>query len=229
MKKHEVVRLYNFSDAKLIEIGYEKIAFMRRDINAFASFGLDDTKFTELETKITDFSNLITDIETSSEQVEITEQKDEKAEELRVAIRSVMTRAAQKYGNPSARYANYGTDTLSKQSDSDLIITAKRVVRVGTANLSDLASEGLETIHLNKIATLNDEFGTLLINQKLKIGERDIKQEDRVEDGNTIYSLLIKYTQTGQDIWEINDVAKYNDYIIYNTPSGEEVFKIPSI
>jgi hypothetical protein len=227
MKKHEVVRLYNFSDAKLIEIGNEKIAFMRRDADAFASFGLDNTKFTELETKITDFSNLITDIETSSEQVEITKQKDEKAEELRVAIRSVMTRAAQKYGNTSARYANYGTDTLSKQSDSELIITAKRVVRVGTANLSDLASEGLENTHLDKIGTLNDEFGTLLINQKLKIGERDIKQEDRVEDGNAIYSLLIKYTQTGQDIWETSDVAKYNDYIIYNTPSGEESSDIP--
>lgn len=41
MKKHEVVRKYNFSDAKLIEIGNEKIAFMRRDADAFATFGLD--------------------------------------------------------------------------------------------------------------------------------------------------------------------------------------------
>jgi hypothetical protein len=229
MKKHEVVRLYNFSDAKLIEIGNEKIAFMRRDLDAFASFGLDDTKFTELETKITDFSNLVTDIETSNEQVQITEQKDAKAEELRVAIRNVMTRAAQKYGNTSARYANYGTATLSKQSDSDLIITAKRVVRVGTANLGDLVTEGLASTHLDTITTLTDEFGNLLISQKLKIGERDIKQEDRVEDGNAIYSLLVKYTQTGQDIWETSDVAKYNDYIIYNTPSGEEVFETPIV
>jgi len=229
MKKHEVIRLYNFSDAKLIEIGNEKIAFMRRDLDAFVSFGLDDTKFTELETKITDFSNLVTDIETSNEQVQITEQKDAKAEELRVAIRNVMTRVAQKYGNASARYANYGTATLSKQSDSDLIITAKRVVRVGTANLGDLVTEGLASTHLDTITTLTDEFGNLLISQKLKIGERDIKQEDRVEDGNAIYSLLVKYTQTGQDIWETSDVAKYNDYIIYNTPSGEEVSETPIV
>lgn len=229
MKKNEVTRLYNFSDAKLIDVGNEKIAFMRRDAEAFASFGLDETKFAELETRITAFSNLVTDIEKSNEQVQITEQKDLKAEELRTAIRSVMTRVAQKYGAGSARYANYGSDSLAKQNDADLLVTAKRVVRVGTANLNDLAGEGLQVSHLNKITELNDEFNVLLIDQKLKIGERDIQQEDRVEDGNKIYLLLTKYTQTGQDIWESSDVAKYNDYIIYNTPSGEEPPEDPQV
>lgn len=229
MKKNEVTRLYNFSDAKLIDIGNEKIAFMRRDAEAFASYGLDETKFAELKTKITAFSDLITDIETSNEQVQITEQKDMKAEELRVAIRSVMTRVAQKYGATSARYANYGTGALSRQGDADLLVTAKRVVRVGTANLNDLAGEGLQQSHLDQITGLNDDFNALLIEQKLKIGERDIQQEDRVEDGNAIYSLLIRYIQTGQDIWEASDVAKYNDFIIYNNPSGEEPPEDPQV
>ena len=107
------------------------------------------------------------------------------------------------------------------------MVTAKRVVRVGTTNLNDLASEGLQQSHLDTITQLNNEFDALLIEQKLKIGERDILQEDRVEDGNEIYSLLIKYTQTGQDIWETSDVAKYNDYVVYNTSSGEESTEVP--
>lgn len=222
MKKNEVTRLYNFSDARLIEFGNEKIAFMRRDLEAFLSFGLNEAKFLDLETKISQFSNLVTDIESSNEQVQITEQKDAKAEELRTAIRSVMTRVAQKYGDTSARYANYGTDALRKQSDAELLVTAKRVVRVGTTNLANLSEEGLTNAHLDSITLLNDAFNNLLINQKLKIGERDILQEDRVEEGNAIYALLMKYTQTGQDIWETSDVAKYNDYVLYNTPSGEE-------
>lgn len=229
MKKHEVVRIYNFSDAKLIEIGNEKITFMRRDADAFVSFGLDETKFADLKSKVTNFSNLITDIETSNEQVQITAKKDAKAEELRMAIRSVMTRVAQKYGTSTARYANYGTDTLSKQTDADLLVTAKLVVRVGNTNINDLLSEGLQQSHLDVITQLNGEFDGLLIDQKLKIGERDIQQEDRVEEGNAIYLLLTKYTQTGQDIWETSDVAKYNDYIIYNTPSGEEPSGNPEI
>lgn len=194
MKKRKVMRDYNFSDAKLIEIGNEKIAFMRRDADAFSSYGLNETKFSELESKINDFSNLSTDIETSNEQVQITQEKDAKGEELRNAIRSVMTRVAQKYGLTSARYANYGTDTLSKQGDADLLVTAKRVVRVGNSNLSDLADQGLSIQHLDDITQLNAGFNDLLIEQKLKIGERDIQQEDRVEEGNKIYLLLAKYT-----------------------------------
>jgi hypothetical protein len=51
--------------------------------------------------------------------------------------------------------------------------------------------------------------------------ERDIIQEDRVEAGNTIYKTLMQYTTMGLSIWETSDVAKYNDYVVYNTVSGE--------
>ena len=104
MKKAEVTRLYKFSDAQLIAVGNEKIAFMRRDLEAFALFGLNETQFAALETQIAAFSNLVTDIESSSNQAQITEQKEAKAEELRTAIRAVMSRVAQQYGADSARY-----------------------------------------------------------------------------------------------------------------------------
>jgi hypothetical protein len=31
----------------------------------------------------------------------------------------------------------------------------------------------------------------------------------------------MQYTTTGLSIWETSDVAKYNDYVVYNTVSGE--------
>ncbi|WP_293873647.1 hypothetical protein [Flavobacterium sp.] len=40
MKKKEILRGYNFSDAKLVTIGKEKIAFMRRDKTEFENLGL---------------------------------------------------------------------------------------------------------------------------------------------------------------------------------------------
>jgi hypothetical protein len=43
-----------------------------------------------------------------------------------------MARAELKYGNSNAKYKKFGTEALSQQSDSDLLITGKRVVRVGT-------------------------------------------------------------------------------------------------
>ena len=78
---------------------------------------------------------------------------------------------------------------------------------------------------------LAGEFEALIIDLKIKIGERDIIQEDRVEAGNTICKTLIQYTTTGLSIWETSDVAKYNDYVIYNTVSGEtpEVATEPTV
>ncbi|WP_281323616.1 hypothetical protein [Flavobacterium sp. IMCC34518] len=44
-----------------------------------------------------------------------------------------------------------------------------------------------------------------------------------VNAGNTIYKTLIQYTTTGLSIWETTDIAKYNDYVVYNTVSGENL------
>jgi hypothetical protein len=221
MKKPSVVRLYRFSDATLVTKGKEKIAFMRRDAAAFTPFGVTAPQVTSLETAITIFSNTITDVEAVSNQTGVTAAKDAKADQLRVAIRAVMARAELKYGNSSAKYKKFGTEALSQQSDSDLLITGKRVVRVGTEFLTDLTPNGLTVAMLTAITTLCNEFEFLIIDLKIKIGERDIIQEDRVEAGNTIYKTLIQYTTMGLSIWETSDVAKYNDYVVYNTVNGE--------
>lgn len=222
MKKQPVVRLYKFSDATLVTKGKEKIAFMRRDATAFAPFGITAALVTTLETALTAFSNTSTDIEAAANQTGTTTAKDSKADQLRVAIRAVMARAELKYTVAHAKYRKFGAETLSKQTDSDLLITGKRVVRVGTEYLTDLTPNGLTVAMLTAITTLVAEFENLIIDQKIKKGERDIVQEDRVEAGNAIYKTLISYTTTGLSIWETSDIAKYNDYVMYNTETGEE-------
>ncbi len=231
MKKSSVSRLYKFSDASLVTTAKEKIAFMRRDVTAFTPFGITATLVTSLETATNAFSNTITDIEAVNNQTQVTANKDAKAEQLRVAIRAVMARVELQFGTASAKYKKFGTEALSKQSDADLLITGKRVVRVGTEFLTALAANGLTAAMLTAITTLCNELETLIIDLKLKIGERDIMQEDRVEAGNAIYNTLVKYTTIGLSIWETSDVAKYNDYVIYNTLSGEspEVVPEPSV
>ena len=221
MKKPSVIRLYKFSDATLVTKGKEKIAFMRRDAAAFTPFGVTAPQVTSLETAINAFSNTITDVEAVSNQAGVTAAKDAKADQLRVAIRAVMARAELKYGTDSAKYKKFGTEALSQQSDSDLLITGKRVVRVGTEFLTDLTPNGLTVAMLTAITTLCNEFEFLIIDLKIKIGDRDIIQEDRVEAGNIIYKTLLQYTTMGLSIWETTDVAKYNDYVVYNTVNGE--------
>lgn len=222
MKKKEVLRTFNFSDAVLITKGKEKIAFMKRDAAKFDGFGITNTDLDNLENSITNFSEGITDIEALSDQTEVTAIKDAKAEELRVAIRDLMTRVELKFEQGTAKYKKFGTDTLSKQSDAELLITGKRVVRVANTLLTELAEKGVTPAMLTTITTLATEFEELLIDMKIKIGNRDIMQEERVEQANSIYATLVSYSTTGRNIWNTNNVAKYNDYVLYNTPSGED-------
>ena len=221
MKKKEAVRAYNFSDAKLVTTVNEKIAFIRRDAAEFNEFGITSAMVDALESQTNLFSNTATDVELVGNQKEVTATKEAIANQLRGAIRNVMSRVVLKYEEQTAKYRKYGTAALSQQSDAQLLVIASRVVRVGTEMLADLADNGLTAAMLSHVKSVRDTLEQELISMNLKISDRDIEQENRVEAGNAIYNTLIKYTNTGQSIWVSSNVAKYNDYVIYNTASGE--------
>ncbi|WP_310559937.1 hypothetical protein [Flavobacterium sp.] len=222
MKKKEVVRGYNFSDGKLVTTVNAKIAFVRRDAAAFTEFGITAAMVDELESKTNLFSEGVTDVELVSDQTEATGTKDALANQLQEAIRGVMSRVVLKYEDNTAKYKKFGTEALSKQSDAQFLVVASRVFRVGTDMLPDLGAHGLTAAMLNNLKAIRDDLEQELISMNLKISDRDIEQESRVEGGNAIYTTLVKYTNTGQSIWASKNVAKYNDYVIYNTDSGED-------
>lgn len=228
MKKQEVVRLYKFADATLVTKGLEKTAYMMRDKNEFETYGITTIMINELSNELNVFSERLTDVEALGDQTLVTEAKDAKAEEIRMAVRDIMARVVLVYPVGSPKYKKFGTEALSQISDADLLIVARRVARVGTEYLTDLAGHGVTAALLAGLTTKADEFTDLIVDLKLEIAVRDIEQEDRVEAGNAIYKTLEKYTSLGQSIWESTDVAKFNDYVLYNTISGEEEVPAPT-
>lgn len=214
--KKELSRLYYFSDQELITAAKEKIVCMRRDEASFNPFGITPTLVTHLEKDVKAFTETVTAIELF-DQTAIINKKDAKAEELRKAIKTVMSVVETKYGAKSSRYTNFGAEGLSQQSDSELLVTAKRVVRFGMGMLGDLEKDGLTIEQLDNINVLNREFFELIVDLQETIAQRDIMQEERIEEGNAIFTTLVSYGKTGQAIWEATDQIKYNDYVIYNT------------
>ena len=221
MKKKEVVRAYNFSDAKLVTTSKEKIAFFKRDATEFSGYGINAAMILALETDVTSFSNSTTDVELVSNQTEVTTNKDWIANQLKEAIRHIMARVVLKYDVNSAKFRKFGTEALSQQSDAQLLVIGSRVFRVGTEMLPELTANGLTSAMLDEMKAFKDQFEHELISMNLKIADRDIEQESRVEAGNAIYNTLVKFSNTGQSIWSSSNVAKYNDYVIYNNLSGE--------
>ena len=210
------MRMYNFSDADLIVKGKEKISFMRRDMTAFVSFGITETMIANLETALNTFATSITDIEAHSTQMMATQAKNAKAEELKTAILNVMKRVAFIYGTNTARYRQFGTKALGRKTDSEVLITAKLVVRISNMHLQELFGSGITAAMILAITILCNDLEELIHEQNDKIWERNLLKENRIADGNAIYTTLVKYTTIGYAVWASSNVAKCNDYVIYN-------------
>lgn len=210
------MRMYNFSDADLIVKGKEKISFMRRDMTAFVSFGITETMIANLETALNTFATSITDIEAHSTQMMATQAKNAKAEELKTAILNVMKRVAFIYGTNTARYRQFGTKALGRKTDSEVLITAKLVVRISNMHLQELFDSGITAAMILAITILCNDLEELIHEQNDKIWERNLLKENRIADGNAIYTTLVKYTAIGYAVWASSNVAKCNDYVIYN-------------
>jgi hypothetical protein len=81
---------------------------------------------------------------------------------------------------------------------------------------TELTQDFLDTLEKN-ILTFDDAIDA----QIASIRNRDIAVEERVGEGNVLYAELVKLCNTGKDIFYSINEAKYNDYVIYNTPTGK--------
>lgn len=227
MKKAEPVRLYNFSDAQLIVTAKEKANFMNRDVTDFTPYGVMDTTITNMMAEADAFADYLTDWEAKGDQAEFTAIKNTKAEDLRVGLRELMARVEQKIVPGSAKHNKFRCQNLAKQNDADLLISAKLAVREAKENLAELADTGINQPLLDSTNNLIQAYENALLEQLKAIGSRDELQEERVNRGNALYNRLITYANIGKTIWETKNAAKYNDYVIYNTPSGQPEAGVP--
>ena len=220
MKKAVVTRNYSFADATLITICNNTHHFITRDIAEFAAFNVLPADMTAFRNEVTAFEDLPTDQELLGAQIEATEKKDLIAENLKVAIREIMTRAQSKYGVHGARYKKFGTEGMDVMDDPHLLVCGRRVKRIATEFTAELATKGLTAAMITALNNLNQDFEDALDKKSDAIATRDVATEDRIEMGNTLYKKLADYADLGKTIWITRDEAKYNDYVLYDTPTG---------
>jgi hypothetical protein len=197
-----------------------KLGFMRRDQLEFDKYGIDDGNLDDLEDLLANFQEIPTDVELLGNQVSATQQKDALAVQVRETIASIMTRAENKFGFHSGIYRKFGVSGISELNGGTLSYTGRRVHRVATGLLEELEDEGLTSELLDAFKTLLKNYEKALAAQEDAIADRDIATDSRIEKANAIYVLLARYCDTGKRIWESVNEAKYNDYVIYDTPSG---------
>ncbi len=220
MKKDHVTRDFKLADAVLKQKADEFINLIDRDITEFTDRGYNDEKKTEFESARNTVDDFPNDEQFEAIKMGRTEEKDAARRATEKSMRSIFNMAKNVFGQFSAKYKEFGNATISQQSDSELVRTAKTTTRTAAKYLHNLATEGLTQDKINLLITQRETFDLAIDAQAQGISDRNVATEDRIEALNKLYQLLIKYAGTGQDIFYETDEAKYNDYIIYDTPDG---------
>jgi hypothetical protein len=132
-----------------------------------------------------------------------------------------MVRVRRNLDENSARYQKFGTRGVSNTSDTELLHMLRRVIRVARLYQDDLEGTGLDEKVLAEINDLANEFESALNQQDDAIADRDIATDDRALMANGIYEDVKAICETGRTIWRHKNEAKFNDYVIYDTPSGK--------
>lgn len=222
MKNDMPIRSYNFSDAHLAQLVDVKIVFAKRDTAQMTPRGVTDTLLDAIQAANDDFKDMPDDVELAAVVSEEVEKKNERRSMLENKLGNLRTMAQNVFGDNSARYRAFGFEGMVSETDDNLCRLAKRALRQGTAAQADLISEGCSPAFLIELKELIKEFDNRIDDVKTAEANRNLGTELRIEKGNALYSSIDKVCNTGKDIYRESDPAKYNDYVIYNTPSGAD-------
>jgi hypothetical protein len=221
MKKDESMRQFSFSDGTLKQYADQAVLFATRDAAEFVQRGYSAARLAAIQQQSDDFGAVTSDEEMLALQMLRTEAKDKKRDVLEEQLRTVFAMASNAFGAKSIQLRRFGDGNLSKQTDNDLIRTARVGIKTANEYLTELGAEGLTAAFLTATTAQTQAFDEALDAQQLAISDREIAKETRIEAANALYNELVKLSNTGKSIFRTLNEAKYNDYVIYDTPSGK--------
>ncbi len=222
MRKQSNNRQYNFPDADLYLKCMEAIRCAHRDQAHFQNYAYSLERLKGFMNQCEKFKALPDDDELVGDQMIVTEKKYQAAEQLKSAIRSLMTRVETRFSNRSGRYRKFGTAKMGDMTDAQLLFCGRRVVRVARQQMDFIAELGVTETVLNRISEAAKDFENAMNIQQDRVADRDISVERRVEQGNALYQELVVLCNIGKDVWDNRDAQKYEQYCLYESNNEQK-------
>ena len=217
----ELIRDYHMTDPELVLKSQDVDDSIDRDIAEFTLRGYTPAKKTAFELAITTFDGMPSDNYLLGQQEEKTQTKNTVRRACEKKINLVLTAVENVYGKNSAQYNLFTEDkSLSQLSDPQLLRYMEDFADSTNEHLADLADEGVTAATVAELNSLRTDFNNALKAQRKAEKDRNTGNSNRIAAGNALYKLLVKYCNTGKDIWYGVDESKYNDYVITESSSG---------
>ena len=216
-----IARDYEMTDPELVLKSQDVDDSIDRDIAEFSTRGYTPAKKAAFELAITTFDGMPSDNYLLGQQEEKTQTKNTVRRACEKKINLVLTAVENVYGQDSAQYNLFTEDkSLSQLSDPQLLRYMEDFADSTNEHLADLADEGVTAATVAELNSLRTDFNNALKAQRKAEKDRNTGNSNRIKAGNALYKLLVKYCNTGKDIWFGVDESKYNDYVITDAPAG---------
>jgi hypothetical protein len=218
--EQEVTVIFHLTYGKLEQKADDIVSSATRDFNTIKDYGITQPMIDLIGTRKARFISLPTDVEMGAEKVGKTRAKDAKAAGVRAAVKQIVKRVGLKFGKASWQYKKFKHGDLSRLSDSDLCRAANAIVRTATEMLADT---GLKQAMIDLLRNVNSEFDTAIDEQRDAEKARDKATQDRRIAANDLYLAITAVSNAGKVAFEDTNEALYNDYVIYETPTGNKI------
>lgn len=223
--QQEVTINFHMKFGALIQKADDIVSSAERDFETLKHFGVTQAMITQIGVLKAAFLNHPTDVQLNSIKVGKTQAKDQKANEVKAGIREVTRRAALKFepGNWVYKYFDHGD--LSEMSDSDLCRAGYAIGRTPPEMLAELASHGLTQDLLDRLEQCTIEFDAAIDAKRIAEKVRNKATHDRRVAANALYDGIMVISNAGKAAFIDTDESLYNDYVIYETPTGNKIAK----
>ena len=216
----EVMKNFHLTYGELILFTNSLATVLQRDILDMADYGVTTLKIEAMLALKTTFENLPNDETLRSELGYAVEMRDIAWESVLKIMRSIAVRSKSVFGENSAKYRALNAGTISQMPESEIILAARQVYTAAVENKTELAPEGVTDAYPANFESDIDALETAIQEVVNKKNNRDDMTQHKIETGNKLYELISKYCDYGKTLYENNNPARYNDYVIYSVPAG---------
>jgi len=145
---------FNFSYEKLYQLGVQTISLMERDLDEFAKYGVTEELINEFRTLNETFVSNEYDNQLLANQMYKTEQKNQKAEEIRSELYSIMLKIRVHAKTSSITYMQFNNEEIYNFSDLELASQFRKSILIISNAIDVFANYGFNKTVLDSYSLI---------------------------------------------------------------------------
>jgi len=223
--KKQTQRIYNISDADLIEFSRTTVGNLKNNLANFTSIDTSiNQKFVDdLSALIDKAEKTLTDEVITDRQVQLTNILKKKMDECKKHYRLMSYFAKNAFEDEPAIRNEFGENDYSsiRHSHAKMIIFMQTLIAITTKYKKELLKVGASQAQLDQTAILHEQLSNANYEQELFMSNRPVLTSDRIKNQNELWKLINKVHELSKIIYS-DDFAKLKLFLLPHRSASQK-------